>query len=66
MPVLPPDAVPNSILIQHAKPFEPVTFYPGMQHPQMITIQNSDRNEDIVTAPASPEIQIAKESILKT
>ena len=38
IPVLSPDTVTDSMPIQDPKPVEPVSFYPCMKHPQLITI----------------------------
>jgi len=54
--VFSPDAATDSMPIQDAKPVEPVSFYPCMKHAKLIPIQKSDTDEDMVTAPASPEV----------
>ena len=42
IPVLSPDGATDSTPIQDAKPVEPVSFYPCMKHPYLITISKSD------------------------
>jgi len=60
IPVLLPDVATDSMPIQDENPVEPVSFYPCMKHPWLITIYTLDTKEDMVTAPASPEVLIAK------
>jgi len=55
-----PDVVANSSLIENAKPVEPISFDPQISRPKLITIYKSDLNEEMVMAPASPEVKIAK------
>jgi hypothetical protein len=56
IPVLSPGMATDSIPIQDANPVEPVSFYFCMKHPKLIAIYKSDTDEDMVTAPASPEV----------
>jgi hypothetical protein len=38
IPVLSPATATDWMLIQDAKPVEPVSFYPCMKHPELITV----------------------------
>jgi len=60
IPFLSPGMAPDSIPIQDPNPVEPVSIYPSMKHPKSMAIWKSDTDEDMVTAPASPEVWIAK------
>jgi len=59
IPVLSPGMATDSIPIRDVNPFETVSFYHCMKHHKLITIMKLDKDEDIVTAPASPEVYIA-------
>jgi len=54
--VISPNAMTDSMPIQDAKPVEPVSFYPCMKHPYLITIWKSHMDKDMVMAPVSPEV----------
>jgi len=56
LPGLSADVVPDSTIIQDAKPVDPVGVYPCIMHPCLITISKSDTDKDVVMAPASPEV----------
>jgi hypothetical protein len=60
IPVLSHGMATDSMSIQEANPDDPVSFYPLMNHPMLITMYKSDTDEDMVTAPVSLEVQIAK------
>jgi len=55
-PVLSPDTVTDLIPIQHVKPYEAVMVYPYIHHPYSITIYKSNMDEDMMMAPALPEV----------
>jgi hypothetical protein len=55
-----PSTATNSMPIQDANPADPVSFYPCMKHPLLITVQKSDTDKNMVTAPTTPEVLIAK------
>jgi len=56
--IVPPKAavVPDSSQIEITKPVQPVSFYPCITSPKLITIWISDSDEDMLTAPAPPEM----------
>ena len=54
--VLSPGMATDSMPIQDPNPVEPVSFYPCLKHPWLITIQKSDTDEDMVMAPVSQEV----------
>jgi len=55
IPGLAPAAEPDSSLILNVKSVEHRIFCPCMMRPQLITIQKSDFDEDMVLAPGSSE-----------
>jgi hypothetical protein len=55
-----PVAEPDSTPIPGTKPVEPVSIYPYVKNRKIITINKSDTDEDMVTAPTSLEVLIAK------
>ena len=52
---LPPDTEPDSSPIQNAMPVQPVSYSLCMLPRQLLTILESHLDEEMVTAPASPE-----------
>jgi len=56
----PPDAAPDFSQLNTLKLVERVCFYSCILPPQLITIQKSDANEEMVTAPVLPEDLVAK------
>jgi len=55
IPSLPPILMPDWSPIQQSKHDEHLSFNPCISHLNLITILQSDSDEDMVTAPASPE-----------
>jgi len=55
-----PNAVPNSLQREIVTPVQPVSIYPSVMRGWLITLEKSDSDEDMVTAPASPEEQITQ------
>jgi len=54
--VLSPSMVIDSILIVDVNSVEPVSIYPCMKDPNLITILKLDTDEDMVIAPSSPDV----------
>jgi len=63
---LSPSVESDSSLITFATPVQPVSTYHCILPPDLITFYESDSNEEMVTAPASAEEQIAKLKYLMT
>jgi len=55
-----PNAVPNSLQREIVTPVQPVGIYPSVMRGWLITLEKSDSDKDMVTAPASPEEQITQ------
>ena len=51
----PPGEESDSSLMTHATPVQPVSAYNCILPPELITIQKSDSDEEMATAPASAE-----------
>jgi len=60
IPSLPAAPIPNSSSIQKSQHVGPISLNPCILSPKLITIQKSDSDQDMVTAPVPPEEWIRK------